>query len=100
MPWEDVNLYPEFEQNLSEAEHAQMDTQKKQILNEEEPAMCKSSRVSKALTSCWMIPLLSQRVRNFFFLYCLCLFEAPLTEVKYLKKTFFLDLFILQVWVF
>lgn len=40
----DVNLHPEFEQNYSEAELAQIDTQKKWILKEEEPATRKSKQ--------------------------------------------------------
>lgn len=43
----DVNLHPEFEQNHSESELAQIDTQKKWILKEEEPATCKSKQDEK-----------------------------------------------------
>lgn len=43
----DVNLHPEFEQNHSEAELAQIDTQKKWILKEEESAICKSKQGEK-----------------------------------------------------
>lgn len=40
----DVNLHPEFEQIHSEVELAQIDTQKKWILKEEEPATHKSKQ--------------------------------------------------------
>lgn len=42
-----MNLHPEFEQNHSESELAQIDTQKKWILKEEESATCKSKQGEK-----------------------------------------------------
>lgn len=83
----DIHLYPAFEPNLPEAEHAQRDNRMKFILREEGQTTCESKqgerRPSLLLSNSSVVP---ENWDSTKIIFSTRLSEATLTEVKHLKK--------------